>query len=428
MNTSSFPQNSTKQLKYSLFIYLASALLAVTVLFSFIVYFILFDQLKDAEEHKLYHAAEMESIAVSQWAMRAKDLSLQITSRTRIRQELERYNRGEISLASLTEFTKPKLDDAMHIGREITGIARLDDDDRIVSLSGDASVFFSYDSYAAAYAADSVELYPPVNINGRDIVIASAPIFSSDKKREGTDLVFIDTYELKKIVSPPTAENRIDIYLAMFSGSSKVILGKIRNADEYNSIRGRYSGILEKAAAGENGITYEGKEVVVYFPVKKSGWGIAAVSNRTALYAPLYRKLLIAGVLFTAVFVVTLSGFSVLMKPFAGRILMHSSELEDRIREKTESLENEISERKKSEHEKEAVIKDLEAAAGRIRKLQGLLPICSVCKKIRDDQGYWQQLETYISENSEAGFSHGLCPDCYEKAMSDVRSLNKKGS
>jgi hypothetical protein len=47
--------------------------------------------------------------------------------------------------------------------------------------------------------------------------------------------------------------------------------------------------------------------------------------------------------------------------------------------------------------------------------LRGLLPICSSCKKIRDDQGYWTQLETYIHQHSEADFTHGLCPDCAER-------------
>ncbi len=47
-----------------------------------------------------------------------------------------------------------------------------------------------------------------------------------------------------------------------------------------------------------------------------------------------------------------------------------------------------------------------------IRSLQGILPICSKCKKIRDDKGYWKQIESYISEHSEADFSHSICPEC----------------
>ena len=60
-------------------------------------------------------------------------------------------------------------------------------------------------------------------------------------------------------------------------------------------------------------------------------------------------------------------------------------------------------------------VRDLEAALGRIKTLQGLVPICCYCKKIRNDQNYWEQLETYLSQHSEAEFSHGICPDCMEK-------------
>lgn len=61
------------------------------------------------------------------------------------------------------------------------------------------------------------------------------------------------------------------------------------------------------------------------------------------------------------------------------------------------------------------LVEELIRAIGSIRTLRGLLPICSYCKKIRNDKGYWEQIETYISQHSEAEFSHGLCPDCAAK-------------
>ena len=57
----------------------------------------------------------------------------------------------------------------------------------------------------------------------------------------------------------------------------------------------------------------------------------------------------------------------------------------------------------------------LEQALSQVKQLQGLLPICSYCKRIRDDQNYWQQVEAYISEHVHVQFSHGICPDCYTK-------------
>lgn len=60
---------------------------------------------------------------------------------------------------------------------------------------------------------------------------------------------------------------------------------------------------------------------------------------------------------------------------------------------------------------------ELERAMDGVKQLQGLLPICCYCKKIRDDQNYWQQVEGYISKHSEAQFSHGVCPDCFENIV-----------
>ena len=57
----------------------------------------------------------------------------------------------------------------------------------------------------------------------------------------------------------------------------------------------------------------------------------------------------------------------------------------------------------------------MENALNNVKMLQGLLPICSYCKKIRDDKGYWKQLEAYIEEHSEAEFSHSICKECAEK-------------
>ena len=60
-------------------------------------------------------------------------------------------------------------------------------------------------------------------------------------------------------------------------------------------------------------------------------------------------------------------------------------------------------------------VKELEEALSQIKQLQGLLPICSYCKKIRNDQDYWQQVDHYITEHSEAKFTHSICPECYDR-------------
>jgi hypothetical protein len=64
--------------------------------------------------------------------------------------------------------------------------------------------------------------------------------------------------------------------------------------------------------------------------------------------------------------------------------------------------------------------KRLQDALDQIKVLSGILPICSSCKRIRDDRGCWNQLEIYIKENSEAVFSHGICPDCAKKIYPEL--------
>ena len=66
-------------------------------------------------------------------------------------------------------------------------------------------------------------------------------------------------------------------------------------------------------------------------------------------------------------------------------------------------------------------VKELEAALASVKQLQGLLPICCYCKKIRDDHNYWHRVETYIAGHADVRFSHGICPDCSEKLKADLK-------
>ncbi len=70
--------------------------------------------------------------------------------------------------------------------------------------------------------------------------------------------------------------------------------------------------------------------------------------------------------------------------------------------------------------ERQRLMTELQQALEHVKQLQGLLPICSICKDIRDDQGYWGQIENYISRHSEIRFSHGLCPRCARKHYPDI--------
>ncbi|MCP3927646.1 MAG: HAMP domain-containing protein [Bacteroidetes bacterium] len=97
-----------------------------------------------------------------------------------------------------------------------------------------------------------------------------------------------------------------------------------------------------------------------------------------------------------------------------------------RITTSRDELNKEIKERKQVESQKEDLINKLKNALTEIKTLKGIVPICSSCKKIRDDKGYWNLLESYIEKHSEASFSHGMCPECSDELYGDEDWYIKK--
>jgi PAS domain S-box-containing protein len=82
-------------------------------------------------------------------------------------------------------------------------------------------------------------------------------------------------------------------------------------------------------------------------------------------------------------------------------------------------IAHDITARKLAENEREKLINELQEALAEVKRLSGLLPICSHCKKIRDDKGYWNRIESYLRDHSNAEFSHGICPECAKKYYPD---------
>ncbi|MDH4318470.1 MAG: response regulator [Desulfobulbaceae bacterium] len=113
------------------------------------------------------------------------------------------------------------------------------------------------------------------------------------------------------------------------------------------------------------------------------------------------------------------------LKPFEERelhiaidVALYKSKVEKKLNDYRESLESILNER-------EMLIVDLRQSLKQVKILSGLLPICASCKKIRDDKGYWNRLESYLSEHSNVEFSHSVCPDCVEKLYPELHLMKK---
>jgi len=91
-----------------------------------------------------------------------------------------------------------------------------------------------------------------------------------------------------------------------------------------------------------------------------------------------------------------------------------------------QGVTRDITERARMEAERDTLIRQLRLALAEVKNLEGMLPICGSCKKIRDDKGYWNQLETFITEHTDATFTHGVCPDCAETMRQELRDRRNR--
>jgi len=106
------------------------------------------------------------------------------------------------------------------------------------------------------------------------------------------------------------------------------------------------------------------------------------------------------------------------IKPITNRELIARVQAVARIKRAEDAL-------RQKEREQKKLILELQEALAEIRTLKGFIPICASCKKIRDDEGYWNQLEAYISKHTDAIFTHSICPQCAEKYKAEIKEALK---
>jgi len=91
-----------------------------------------------------------------------------------------------------------------------------------------------------------------------------------------------------------------------------------------------------------------------------------------------------------------------------------------KLEQEAQLLQQQVRERERAEREKEALIQELQDTLAQVKTLKGLVPICAHCHRIRDDRGFWNQLEKYLHDHSDASFSHGICPTCMKENYPEV--------
>ena len=402
---------SSSKLRKDLFIYLMIALLILFTLLSASIILPIYDRLKESENRNLVHSVEMKAVAISEWGRRVKNVALQITSRTRIRQELEKYNDSEISLNVVQSFTTPKLIDAMNLSNEVIGIIRLDKKNRTVAECG---IIIQKSKWPELdFTKRNTTISAPIEVQDRLVIIIGAQIQNRINEVVGTDLVVIDMKYLKAIIDESS----------MLGNDSEIILGSLFNnqihsifplksknnkTQKIRALDSKEQTTLQAAIQGEKGIEQLNKKVMAYYPIKGWNWGLLITQNKDELYSSLNMILTMIILISFIIYIACLFGFWLMMKPLSVRILLNTEELEAVIREKTISLEKANS-----------IINRSSSVAFLWKNDEGLT-VAFVSENVTDLLGY--SPDDLIAGNIQ--YTKFIHPDDKERVLNEIEQFN----
>lgn len=359
-----------------LLLYVATAMLVLATGVAAVTIIPLLERLARSEEAGLQHAAETRALAVGEWYRRAEDLARQIASRSQIREALEMHTAGRMSAASLAAFVQPRLQDAMGQSPDVAGVALLGPAGEPLVASGVAIPRRLW--RMPAPDSGRAVVTPPTMLEGRLCIVIIVPILDRTGIRVGADMVAVDTSALRDNVMHPlmgTASSCLALGHAATGGVQFFLEHQQDMSDACDMSRPTPQaqavlGALKRALEKQSGIVAVPEAVVAYTPVAGTEWGLLLSADSTSLYAPVKAEMLTMMGYSLAMYVACLLGFGVVLRPLAGRLVLHAGELAAMVEEKTRQLTGELLARETAEQALQQARDELEMrVAERTRKL-----------------------------------------------------------
>lgn len=316
-------------------------ILAISVIVSLSGMIPLYRELQSSREQQLAFGVSTRAQTVEQLLSRQKSVAVQITSRTKARLELENYNRGELTLAELGEVVGPILQDALDRSEQVEGIARLD-------VRGELAVAVGREiPEALRIEPDEDSQLPklagPFEIDGEDFVVVGAPILDREKQRVGVDIVLFRTRALREIVENYSGLRKTgELILGAVEGGETRIFFPMRDGKTPDLGGTRFETALNRAAAGESGLLHAPElgdgALLAFRPLENAPWAAVLKMDRAELLARVHRQAWMLGGLILLLSIAGTLGVVFLLRPLAGKVILHTGELEEEIARKTADL------------------------------------------------------------------------------------------
>lgn len=323
---------SADRIRRRLFIY-ASLFLFFFMLFQAgAASWLISNKLMTTQRQQLTHSTAMKAAAIEEAIRRLKDIARQITSRSRLREELERYNRGAIERDGFVEFSIPKLEDALRITPAVQSLVRFDaSEEPIVFCGKDMPIEMII---ATPRDPDRVSFGIPFEYDNIRLMAVTAPIKDLQGETIGYDWV---AFNLSGLLAFPEQENKdvesLHVIYRDNAGNYRCLLEERHPAD---SLSPEILKMLYESA-GQH-IKINGHVFATLDLGEIAGWRVVSSWDRKRLNEPLMRQLGVIGVISVAIYLVFVIGLSGLLQPLTGSLMLREDELARTIDEKTQEL------------------------------------------------------------------------------------------
>jgi anti-anti-sigma factor len=315
-----------------------------------------YQHLHDDAGATLARNVSTRALAIEEHLVRTSDIAAQITSRTRIREELIAYNAGEMSREELVASSGPKLTDAMRQSADIVGLVRLDRQGAPVIQLGMAIPPETWSFVRSQGTIEAITLSDPLQIEAHPYLVVAAPIKSATAT-VGTDLVMFDLAHLQELVRDTTDMGDSSSSVLGSPGATRpqVFFDSRQAAGAPTApAAGMVVLAMQAAAQQESGLlpAHAGSaEIVAYQTLEQTPWVFMVVADRNALYLPVYQQMGLLLAVVAALLIFGTLGVTWLLRPLAGHVVLRAGTLEQEVAHKTARLQWEVQERARAEQE-----------------------------------------------------------------------------
>jgi PAS domain S-box-containing protein len=394
-------QNLAKRLQARIVAYSALGIFAVGIIVAVAGILPLAIQLRQAQIKSLQVDLRKKTERIEDFVTRLKASSMTRASRGRLRETMELFSSGQMTASEAKQQTEQWLKETLSLSTNTVGICVLDAEGRVLAEGG-IPIPRELWQIPDVSGRDAL-LHGPVRVAQRPYFISSAPILTPDFKRTGTDIVLYRLTTLQRIIQDYEG----------LGGSGEAIVGDLKNKEFPVFFPFRHFKSMDNAAtaAVRKGLELaQGKTtgvlmpealdnaplVIAYGPVEGVEWGIVVKVTERELLAPVNRRLAITAAVIVALLLLGTLGMFVLVRPLAGRLILHTDELESQIYEKTAALNTELAERKRAEQR----VRDSEAL---YHSLVDTLPVSILRKDLKGrvtygNRGYCEKMRKPLSE------------------------------